>query len=56
MDFVVIDTDKLDHHNFKYSKTYAGQEITVSDLQDTHYNIVDITMKSIIDCINVYSI
>lgn len=54
MDFVVIDTDILDHHNLKYAQTYAGQEIAVSDLQDTHYDIVDITMKSIIDCINVY--
>ena len=54
MDFVVIDTELLDHYKLKYVQSYAGQEIAVPDLQDTHYDIVNITMKSIIDCIKVY--
>jgi hypothetical protein len=54
MDFVVIDTALLEHYNLEYKQTYAGQEIAVPDLQNSHYDIVNITMKSIIKCINVY--
>lgn len=54
MDFVVIDTKLLEHYDLEYKQTYAGQQIAVPDLQDTHYDIVNITMKSIIKCINVY--
>ena len=54
MDFVVIDTALLDRYNLRYAQTYAGQKIAVPDLQNTHYDIMDITMKSIIDCIKVY--
>lgn len=54
MDFIVIDTDFLERHHLQYMQTYAGQDIAIPDLQNTHYDIIGITMKKLIDCINVY--
>lgn len=54
MDFAVINTEYLDENNLKYKQTYAGQDIAVSDLQDTHYDILDITINKLINCVKVY--
>lgn len=54
MDFVVIDTAFLEQQHLQYKQTYAGQDIAIADLQNSHYDIIDITMKKLIDCINVY--
>ena len=54
MDFIVIDTSLLDQHGLEYKQTYAGREIPVADLQNTHYDIVGITLKKLRDCTDVY--
>ena len=36
MDFIIIDTDILSKNSLEYRQTYAGQEIAIPDLQDTH--------------------
>lgn len=54
MDFIIINTDYLDEHKLEYSQTYAGQEIAVHDLQDTHYDIVNITIPKLTKCTCVY--
>ncbi|HRR35584.1 MAG TPA: hypothetical protein P5535_00760 [Clostridia bacterium] len=48
MDFIIIDTDILSKNSLEYKKTYAGQEIAIVDLQDTHYDIVNITIEKLI--------
>lgn len=54
MDFIVIDTDYLDEQQLEYSQTYAGQKIAVPDLQDTHYDIINVTIPRLINCTCVY--
>lgn len=54
MDFIIIDTELLEQNNLDYMQTYAGMEIPIPDLQDTHYDIVDISLKKLLDCSNVY--
>ena len=54
MDFIVIDTNYLDEQHLEYNQTYAGQKIAVPDLQDTHYDIINITIPRLINCTCVY--
>ena len=54
MDFIVIDTDYLDEQHLEYSQTYAGQKIAVPDLQNTHYDIINVTIPRLIKCTCVY--
>ena len=54
LDFVIINTDYLDENNLKYNQSYAGQDIAVPDLQDTHYDIINITIPNLIKCTCVY--
>ncbi len=54
MDFIVINTEILEEHHLEYKNTYAGQKIGVPDLQDTHYDIINITIPKLITCSCVY--
>lgn len=54
MDFIIINTDYLDHQRIEYKKTYAGRDIAVPDLQDTHYDICNITNSKLLNCLYVY--
>lgn len=54
MDFIIIDTDLLSENSLEYEQTYAGQEIAIPDLQDTHYDIVGITIEKLVNCTRVY--
>ena len=54
MDFIVIDTMFLDQQHFEYAQTYAGQDIAVPDLQNTHYDISEITIARLADCAKLY--
>lgn len=56
MDFIVIDTKILQENDLQYQKTYAGREIAIPDLQDTHYDIVDLSLGKLANCANVYKI
>lgn len=56
MDFVIIDTEILDKNGLDYKQTYAGQKIAVPDLQDTHYDIVGITLHKLFDCTKVLKV
>ncbi len=54
MDFVVIDTNVLKKYNLDYKQTFAGRYIAIPDLQDTHYDIVDLTMSKLKECVLLY--
>lgn len=54
MDFIVIDTDILEENSLEYKQTYAGQDIAIPDLQDTHYDIVGVTVEKLVACTRVY--
>lgn len=54
MDFVIIDTKLLDDNGLEYKQTYAGEEIAVPDLQDTHYDILGITIHKLLNCASVF--
>ncbi len=54
MDFIAIDTKYLEQEGLIFEKTYAGQDIAIPDLQDTHYDIKNITITKLINCANVY--
>lgn len=54
MDFIVIDTEILEDNSLDFKKTYAGQDIAIPDLQDTHYDILDITIDKLVICTKVY--
>ena len=54
IDVIIINTDILKEKDVKYSQTYAGMDIGVPDLQDTHYDLEEITLKKIISCCHIY--
>ena len=54
MDLIVIDTQLLSDNALEYQQTYAGQDIAIPDLQNTHYDIFNVTVDKLINCINVY--
>jgi len=54
MDFIVIDTALLDNNGLEYKQTYAGREIPIPDLQDTHFDIIEISLKKLENCSKVY--
>ena len=54
MDFIIINTDLLTENSLEYKQTYAGQDIAIPDLQDTHYDIIGITIEKLVNCTKVY--
>lgn len=54
MDFIVIDTDLLVKNGLEYKQTYAGVDIPIPDLQETHYDIMGVSLKKMTNCANVY--
>lgn len=54
MDYIVINTNYLDEEGLSYQQTYAGIDIAVADLQDTHYDVINITIPKLINCTYVY--
>ena len=54
MDFIVIDTKLIEENHLEYIQSYAGKEIAVPDLQDTHYDIINITIAKLINCTCIY--
>ena len=54
MDFIIIDTKLLDEMELEYKQTHAGMEIPIDDLQDTHYDIIGISLKKLVECAKVY--
>lgn len=54
MEFIVIDTTVLDRSELKYKQTYAGVDIAIPDLQDTHYDIRELTLGKLENCCEVY--
>lgn len=54
MDFIIIDTAVLDQNELEYKQTYAGIEIPIADLQNTHYDILGVSLKKLVNCTNVY--
>lgn len=54
MDFIAIDTQLLLDNALEYQQTYAGQDIAIPDLQNTHYDILNVTVDKLVNCLNVY--
>ena len=54
MDFIIIDTELLSKYNLEYKQTYAGQDIAVPDLQNTHYDILNVSIEKLATCTQVY--
>lgn len=54
MDFIIIDTQLLEQNGLKFVQSYAGIDLPIQDLQDTHYDITDITLKKLSNCAMVY--
>lgn len=54
MDFAIINMDILDKNGLKYEQTYAGVDIAVPALQDTHYDIENITIPKLVNCAKVF--
>lgn len=54
MDFIIINTELLSKHQLEYEQTYAGQEIAVPDLQNTHYDILNISVEKLAVCTQIY--
>ena len=54
MDVIVIDTSLLLKSSLNYKQTYAGQDIPIPDLQNRHCDIVDISIKKLVDCTSLY--
>lgn len=54
MDFIIMETSILDDNELGYNQTYAGTEIAVPDLQNTHYDIQEISLKKLENCCKVY--
>lgn len=55
MDFIVLDIELILKHDLSYEFTYAGIDIPVPDLQDTHCDIKGITMDKLKCCACLYS-
>ena len=54
LDVIIIDTEILLKNRLEYEQTYAGQDIAIPDLQNTHYDIINVTIEKLINCTNVY--
>ncbi len=54
MDFIVMDPELIKKHDLYYVQTYAGQKIAVPDLQDTHHDIIGVTLIKLINCAKLY--
>ena len=37
-----------------FSPIFAGQDIAIPDLQDTHYDIIGVTIEKLVNCTKVY--
>lgn len=54
MDFIIINVDFLKDYNLEYKQTYAGLEMPITKLQNTHYDIGTVTISKILSCIQLY--
>lgn len=54
MDFIVLDVELIERYDLSYESTYAGVDIPVPDLQDTHCDIIGITMDKLRNCACLY--
>lgn len=54
MDFIVIDREYIERNDLICENTYAGKEIAIPDLQDTHYDIKGVTIAKLINCVRMY--
>lgn len=54
MDFLIIDTEILKNYDLEFKQTYAGRDIPIPDLQDSHYDIVNLSMGKLKNCVLAY--
>lgn len=54
MDFIVIDTNFLDELGLEYKHTDPGMDLPIPELSKLHYDIVNISLKKITLCAELY--
>lgn len=54
MDFIVISREYIEKNELTCESSYAGKEIAIPDLQDTHYDIKGVTFAKLLNCVRMY--
>lgn len=54
MEFIILDTAILDAIGLKYEQTFPGMEIPYEEMQDFHYDIVDVNIENLSKCLEAY--
>lgn len=54
LDVIVIDEEILKEHELIYKQTYAGIDLIIPELQNIHYDIMNINYSKLKDCMDVY--
>lgn len=54
MDFMIIDTAILDANCLTYAQTDPGVTVPIRELQNRHYDINNISISKLVNCIKVY--
>lgn len=49
-----MDTMWIRDSSLSYQQTYAGIDLAIPELQDLHYDIIDITVPKLINCTRLY--
>ncbi len=54
MEFIILDTEILNTIGLKYEQTYPGMEIPYEEMQDFHYDIVNVNIENLSKCLEAY--
>ncbi|MCI9372225.1 MAG: hypothetical protein HFI52_02325 [Lachnospiraceae bacterium] len=54
MEFIILDAEILKAIGLKYENTYPGMEIPYEEMQEFHYDIVDVTIENLAKCLEAY--
>lgn len=54
MEFIILDTEILNAIGLKYEQTYPGMAIPYEEMQDFHYDIVDVNIENLSKCLEAY--
>ena len=55
MEFIILDAEILKAIGLKYENTYPGMEIPYEEMQEFHYDIVDVTIENLAKCLEAYN-
>ena len=54
MEFIELDTEILRAIGLKYEQTHPGMEIPYEEMQNFHYDIVDVNIENLAKCLEAY--